>query len=97
MTPGHPEASGLSGSLGKPRTHLMTPAWSMSHRFFYPGLRMGNDNRLINYYVLRLQANIRQGVLQDWGELRTRFKVSEKVMASVTKYIQHHIKNVYNN
>lgn len=34
MTPGHPEASGLSGCLGKPRTHLMTPAWSMSHRFF---------------------------------------------------------------
>ena len=42
MTPGHPEASGLSGCLAKPRTHLMTPAWSMSHRFFFiPDYRWG--------------------------------------------------------
>lgn len=65
MTPGHPEASGLSSCLGKPRTHLMTPAWSMSHRFFYPGLRMGNDNGLVNYCASRLRAHIRQGVLHD--------------------------------
>lgn len=36
MTSGHPEASGLSACLGKPRAHLMTPAWSVSHRFFIP-------------------------------------------------------------
>lgn len=36
MTSGHPEASGLSDCLGKPRAHLMTPAWSVSRRFFIP-------------------------------------------------------------
>lgn len=63
MTPGHPEASGLSGCLGKLRTHLMTQDWSVSHRFFYPGLRMGNDNGLVNYCAARPRAHIRQGAL----------------------------------
>lgn len=66
MTPGHPEASGLSGCLGKPHTHLMTPDRSVSHRFFfYPGLRTGNDNGLVNYFAACLRAHIRQGVLYD--------------------------------
>lgn len=82
MTPGHPEASGLSGCLGKPRTHLMTPAWSVSHRFFLSGLRMGNDNGLVNYCASRLRAHIRQGVLHDEkseGEVRWRFKGTQKL------------------
>lgn len=33
MTSGHPEASGLAGCRGKPCAHLMTLAWSTSHRF----------------------------------------------------------------
>ena len=49
MTPGHPEASGLSGCLRKPCTHLMTPAWLGPTGLFYPGLRTENDNGLVNY------------------------------------------------
>lgn len=53
MTSGHPEASALSDCFGKPRAHLMIPAWSCPVGFFYPGLRMVNDNRLVNYCASR--------------------------------------------
>lgn len=53
MTSGHPEASGLAGCLGKPRAHLMTLAWTTSHRFvfwvffLYLRLQTGNNNGLV--------------------------------------------------
>lgn len=83
MTPGHPEASGLSGCLGKPRTHLMTPDRSASHRF-YPGLRMGNDNGLVNYCAARLRAHIRQGALHD-EKTRLSLKQGSKLLETCSR------------
>lgn len=54
MTPGHPEASGLSGC--KQRTHLMTAAGSESNFLFiyFFRIRSGNENVLKTH--IRLES-----------------------------------------
>lgn len=94
MTSGHPEASGLSDCLGKPRAPLMTPAWSASRRFFYPGLQMVNDKRLVNYYASSRRDHIRHVPLDEKihlkkksNEVKVQDYKSKNVLASVYIFI----------